>query len=132
MSDITVFIDSIGRTILGQVDDSSTDSVLAVRNPSIVNVNVGEDGQISVQLFPYVFREFLVGESRTEGVVWQFNKSTLTVNAGIELDDRLTQQYQALFIDPPVEAPVPEDTGADPEVVELFDDEDAGEPAAAE
>ena len=129
MSQVTVFIDNIGRTILGQVDDTSTDSILAVRNPSIVNVNVGEQGQISVQLFPYVFREFLRGDSRESGVVWKFNRGTITENAGIELDERLTSQYNTLFIDPPA-APEAAASEEEPEVVELFDDEGTQEAEA--
>tara|TARA_R110000851_G_scaffold47405_1_gene114937 strand:+ start:440 stop:841 length:402 start_codon:yes stop_codon:yes gene_type:complete len=123
MSDnLVLFIDNIGRTVIGAEEPkSSTKTSLAVKNPAIVNVQVQEDGQISVQLFPFMFREFLTGASRDDGVVWRFNTNNITQNRGIELDERLTTQYVNLFLDP---APVaPTAPASDPQVVELFDDE---------
>jgi hypothetical protein len=127
--DIVLFVDNIGRALVGQ-QEASTAKSLSVRNPAIVNVNVAENGQISVQLFPFVFREFLAGKSREDGVVWKFNKATIIENTGMEVDDRLTEQYTKLFIDPPPEMPAQQPVGSEaaPEVVKLFDDEDEDVP----
>jgi hypothetical protein len=126
-NNIVVFVDNIGRTIIGSEVDSSTKSELAVKNPAVVNVQVGEDGQISVQLFPFVFREFVTGASREDGVVWNFNKSTITQTSGIELEERLTTQYVNLFLSPPPVPQAPPAADEEPEVVKLFDDEEASD-----
>lgn len=134
MNNIIVFVDGIGRAIIGsEQSELSTDTQVAVKNPSIINVNVGENGQISVQLFPFVFRELLVGDSRENGVVWKYNRSSITENTGVELDERLTTQYENLFLNPPPEAPPVEaaDT-SEPEVVQLFDDENGDDTATSE
>jgi hypothetical protein len=134
MNNIIVFVDGIGRAIIGsEQSELSTDTQVAVKNPSIINVNVGENGQISVQLFPFVFRELLVGDSRENGVVWKYNRSSITENTGVELDERLTTQYENLFLNPPPEAPLVEaaDT-SEPEVVQLFDDEKEDETTTSE
>jgi hypothetical protein len=129
IKDIVLFVDDIGRTVVGvEETKTSTKTTLAVKNPAIVNVQVQQDGQISVQLFPFVFREFLTGASRDDGVIWKFKTNNITQNTGIELEDRLTTQYINLFIDAPQVQPAPptEESG-EPEVVQLFDDEE--EPA---
>ena len=78
MSDnnITSFVDSVGRVIVARnADEKSTDSKLAVTNPSVVNINVNQEtGQISVQLLPYIFREFIALEKRFDKHVWFFNR----------------------------------------------------------
>ena len=70
MSDnnITSFVDSVGRVIVArEATEKSTDDKVAVTNPSVVNINVNqESGQISVQLLPYIFREFITPEKRYE------------------------------------------------------------------
>ena len=72
---VTSFVDSVGRVIVARVvDDKTTSDKLAVTNPSVVNVNVNqESGQISVQLLPYIFREFITEEKRFDKHVWFFN-----------------------------------------------------------
>ena len=86
MSDknLTVFVDGIGRTVVGEVVDDK-DTTLVVRNPSIIHVVPNQQtGQISVQLLPFFFKEFT--KSTTGDVDWTFNKDTLTTNTGLDRD----------------------------------------------
>ena len=120
MDNITAFVDSVGRVVVGQIQKSQDKQYLEVKEPAVVNVQVNqENGQISVQLLPYVFREFVKPETREAGVVWKFNKSAITVSDNLELDDPICNQYKNLFT-----KPVATPEKKEPEVVKLFDDED--------
>lgn len=101
---ITAFVDSVGRIIVARENTSaSTDDKLAVTNPSVVNINVNqESGQITVQLLPYIFREFISTETRYEQHTWDFNKSQITTSSDISLDDSITTQYINIFETEPV------------------------------
>jgi hypothetical protein len=126
MDKITAFVDSVGRTIIGRVT-SDTTKQLTVTNPAIVSMNVQQDtGQISVQLLPYVFAEFIAEDVRNN-VSWSFNKQTLVTSSNIKLDNRILQQYVQIIENPPVMQPQPVqqpvDNQNEPEVVKLFDDE---------
>lgn len=123
MDNITAFIDNVGRTIIGQATET-TDSTITVTNPAIVNMTVQQDtGQISVQLLPYIFVEF-VHESVRKDLTWVFNKNTITQSPNIVLDDRIVQQYSQIIVSPPPTPQVaPGTPTSDTEVVKLFDDE---------
>lgn len=101
---ITAFVDSVGRIIVARENTSaSTDDKLAVTNPSVVNINVNqESGQITVQLLPYIFREFISTETRYKQHTWDFNKSQITTSSDISLDDSITTQYINIFETEPV------------------------------
>ena len=127
---VTSFVDSVGRVIVGRaVDEKTTAEKLAISNPSVVNINVNqESGQISVQLLPYIFREFIAAEKRFEKNIWFFNTNQVTIGEDIELDDSVVQQYISIFETPPAEQPAQaEVTGVttEQESVELFDEEPA-------
>lgn len=124
MDNITAFVDSVGRVIVGQKQEDSTDKVLKVKEPAVVNVQISqENGQISVQLLPYVFREFITESAREQGVVWEFNRSNVTTSENIELDEPIKNQYKNIFTKPVAKAEQPA-AKQEPEVVKLFDDED--------
>lgn len=91
MSNI-VFIDQIGRTILGKLT-SSTESQIIVKNPAMINVNQLQNGQLQVQIFPLFFREFIEESEREKGTTWTFNKSQITVSADTVVDSKLVDQY---------------------------------------
>ena len=56
---LTVFVDSVGRTVLGEVLEQNKHT-MTVKNPAIVHVQPNaQTGQISVQLIPFFFKEFL-------------------------------------------------------------------------
>jgi len=116
---VTSFVDSVGRVIVARaVDDKTTDDKLAVTNPSVVNVNVNqESGQISVQLLPYIFREFIAAESRYDKHVWFFNTSQITTCEDFKIDSAVENQYIGIFETEP--APPAEEAS---EPVEAFDD----------
>ena len=123
MSDKVIsFVDSVGRVIVArEASDKSTDNKLAVTNPSVVNINVNqESGQITVQLLPYIFREFIVKEKRFDKHVWFFNKCQITSSEDIEIDEAVVNQYIGIFETVPAPA---EEQSAEGETVELFDDE---------
>jgi len=124
MDNITAFVDSVGRVIVGQKQEDSTDKVLKVKEPAVVNVQISqENGQISVQLLPYVFREFITESAREQGVIWEFNRSNVTTSENIELDEPIKNQYKNIFTKPVAKAEQPA-AKQEPEVVKLFDDED--------
>jgi hypothetical protein len=125
MNNITAFVDSVGRVIVGQKLKSKAANVLKIKEPAVVNVQVNQQsGQISVQLLPFVFREFVTQQARDEGVVWDFNKDTCVTSENIVLEDNICKQYEGIFTKPvatPASAP---QAAEEPEVVKLFDDED--------
>lgn len=132
MNKIIAFVDNVGRVIIGQ--DLGDDDVgrRKIKEPAIVNVQVSDDnGQISVQLLPFIFREFISPHSRDEGVEWYFEKCNMTTSENLDLDDNIKLQYKNIFTRPVAQpqsnlndmekqqaAPV------EPETVKLFDDED--------
>lgn len=94
---LTTFLDSLGRTIIGDlVADKTTKTHLAVKNPVIVHiVPVGQTGQMTVQLLPVFFKEFLA--DKTEDTVWLYNKQLITESDNVVFDFKLTAQYQQMF-----------------------------------
>lgn len=124
MSDnnITAFVDSVGRVIVGrEAATESTDSQLAISNPAVVNINVNqESGQISVQLLPYIFREFITAEKRYEKHIWKFNRNQITACDSIDIDQAVSNQYVGIFETEPAPTIVDSSSG---ESVELFDEE---------
>lgn len=134
MSDKVIsFVDSVGRVIVArEASDKSTDSKLAVTNPSVVNINVNqESGQITVQLLPYIFREFIVKEKRYDKHTWFFNNSQITTSEGIEIDEPVVNQYISIFETVPAPAPK-EEQPVEGDTVELFDDEESGKDSKSE
>ena len=122
---LTVFVDTVGRTVVGESLEE-TAKVLTVKNPAIVHVQPNpQTGQISVQLIPFFFKEFLKDQTKGD-TVWEFLKSNLTVAKDIELDDRLVTQYSNMYsvIQSPGAGVVTSDVdtpGKDAPVIKLFD-----------
>ena len=118
MSNITAFIDNVGRVIVGQSVETKSKTIMKIKEPAVVNVQVNqENGQISVQLLPFLFREFVKADVHKEGVVWNFNKSTVVVSENLELEENIINQYKNIFQREPAPAPT-----ENPEVVKLFDE----------
>lgn len=119
MSNIKAFVDNVGRVIVGEHLETKND-IMSIKEPAVVNVQVNqESGQISVQLLPFIFREFVKSEAREAGVVWKFNIKNTVTSDNIELDEPIIQQYKNIFNKPVAAAAKPKE----PEVVKLFDDE---------
>ena len=107
-----VFLDTIGRTIIGEVI-TQDESFVTVKNPAVVACEADRtNGRISLQLFPVFFKEFQA--DRSAPTLWKYSvKNMSAVADGFELDFRFEGQYQALF------APV-----AEQPVIKLFNDEE--------
>lgn len=118
---LTAIVDSVGRVVLGRHDqENSTKTVLNLRNPAVVNIQVDQQsGQISVQLIPYIFKEFVKSDLREAGVTWRFQRSAIVISDDLVLEDNIVSQYEKIF-----------ETA--PEPVELFDEAEEVEAAAEE
>ena len=124
---LVVFVDQLGRSVVAeQVSDSKTE--VEVKNPSIVHVVPNQQtGQISVQLIPYFFKEFLKPGTEDK-VSWKFLKANITVSRNLQLDEKLEVQYHNMYS--LIHVPEPGTLGnqiadvgaADAPVVKLFDD----------
>lgn len=112
---IKVFIDHVGHTIVGEV--ISSDKSLEVKNPAILIAAPNNTGQLTVQLVPVFFKEFVKASKREDGVVF-FYPIDKVVKSEVELDERLTEQYVNMF------NPTQKIENKETPVVKLFDDED--------
>lgn len=124
---LTVFVDSVGRTIIGD-EVSRSKTSLVVKSPAIIHVVPNpQTGQITVQLLPYFFKEFTKDGVGGGEATWTFNLSGLVMSEGVELDDKLVNQYKNVYSpivtpDAGLGAPVGAGVGGDSKVVKLFDD----------
>ena len=98
LTNLVPFVDSVGRIILGRTVKkiSKTAKTISVKNPAIVNIQMQEDGQVSVQLIPYMFKEFLVEQNQKE-TVWEFDLNQITFSYDVQVDERITEQYAQVF-----------------------------------
>lgn len=120
---LVAIVDSVGRVILGRQDSkSSTKTTTAIKNPAVVNIQVDQQsGQISVQLIPFIFREFVKADLRADGVTWNFNTSNIVTSSDLVLEDNIVDQYEKIFETPEPELQVnTEELQAEP--VEVFED----------
>lgn len=115
MSNI-VFIDQIGRTIFGQLVQS-TENHIEVKNPAMINVNQMQNGQLQVQIFPLFFREFIEESEREKGTTWVFNKSQITTTDDTIVDQKLVDQYNRVVGNVAAVTPT-----AGPATIKLFDE----------
>lgn len=116
MSNKVTFIDQIGRTVLGELVERS-ESQLVVRNPAMINVNQLQNGQLQVQIFPLYFSEFIAESERAKGTVWRFNLAQVATADSLQVDTRISEQYDRVFGAKVAPA------AAEPSVIKLFDDE---------
>lgn len=121
---LTTILDAVGRTILGEtVADKTNDTVLALKNPVVLNV-VPQDqsGKMSVQLLPIFFREFL--PDKTSDVVFLYKKNNVTETDIETIDFRLGAQYSQMFNKNNVFVPPAEPSPGQPgnSVINLFDE----------
>jgi hypothetical protein len=92
---LIIFLDSIGRLILGEKVDSTDDKNFNVKNPVVIMINGDQTGKMSVQLFPLFFREFLADKSSE--VILHYKKDAITLSNIETLDFRLQTQYTQMF-----------------------------------
>lgn len=110
---LTVFLDAIGRTLIGKIkNDEGDDKIALIQNPALMQIQANpQNNELRLQILPVLFKEFL--SDKTQHTVWRYNKSSITVIQDIEYSGQLIAQYEQMF-------PVP---NAQPKVVKLFDDE---------
>ena len=130
---LTVFLDTIGRTIIGE-KTGETDDYLEIKNPVVINVvpqqtqdpNTGQTIQrMALQLFPVFFREFLA--DKEQAVVFNYQKKNITMSNDFSLEFKVAIQYDQLFMnigtmsqnaEPAVASTATKTDG----VIKLFDD----------
>jgi hypothetical protein len=112
---IKIFIDHVGHTIVGEV--ISSDKSLEVKNPAILIAAPNANGQLTVQLVPVFFKEFIKASKREDGVVFSYPIDKV-VQSEAELDERLTEQYVNMF------RAAQKSENKETPVIKLFDDEE--------
>ena len=120
---LTVILDSVGRTILGETVTTTDTTKVSIKNPVVLHVIPADSqGKMSVQLLPLFFREFLGDKSGDVTVNYDANRiSTTDIDA---LDFRLQAQYSQMFnksnnFSAPAAQP---SGGANQSVINLFDE----------
>lgn len=118
-----IFLDTVGRTIMGILSDTTDDKILNVNNPVVIMVGGDNTGKMTVQLFPLFFREFLA--DKNTDVVFSYKKDTVTFSDINAIDFRLQAQYTQMFsktntFGSPEAQPQPPAT--EQKVVNLFDE----------
>jgi len=110
---LTLFLDSIGRTLMGEIIET-TDQTVRVKNPIVIDVvHEQASGKVTLQMLPLFFREFLHNSS--DPLVWSFTKSRLTFCENGSVNNSLAAQYTQIFSTQPPRA-VSQDT------IKLFED----------
>ena len=114
------FIDNSGRAILGVAAEDTAD-ILKIDNPVMVLVQQQENGQMAVQLYPLFFAEFIkVKEDDSRSTTFTYNKASIAIGSGFELDPRIIEQYEKIIN--PTLVPVGNEAVEDAEVIKLFDE----------
>jgi hypothetical protein len=94
-TNLTVFLDNIGRTIIGKVSNE-TDEILSVENPALVHIQANpQTSQLQLQILPLFFKEFQ--EVKSDPTVWNYKKSTITLSEKIVFAAQFSAQYEQLF-----------------------------------
>lgn len=115
---LTVFLDTIGRTIIGKVASETTDA-LAVENPAVVHVQPNpQTNQLQLQILPLFFREFQA--DRNQATVWNYRKANITTCDDVTFAVQFISQYEQMFRVVEAAPPAPE-----PQVIKLFEDDEA-------
>lgn len=119
MSKTISFINHVGQSIVGELVEEKG-SNLHVKNPAILHVQPGQNGQLQVQLIPLLFKEFVAADKRNDGVIFTFNKNNI-VTCDASLDARIEEQYSRITSNVPAASPRGGDAKESP-VIKLFDD----------
>lgn len=111
---VKVFIDHVGHTIVGEFQ-SETKNLLKVKNPAILIASPNNNGQLTVQLIPVFFKEFVKVENREAGISADYPLDKV-VPLNVELDVRLLEQYVSMF------KPTPKVESKEAPTIKLFDE----------
>lgn len=111
---LTVFLDNIGRTIIGKIVDQD-DSILSIENPALVHIQANpQTNQLQLQILPLFFKEFQA--DKNSPTLWTFKKGNITTSGDIPFAPQFIAQYEQMF-------QPPQTTPQEAKVVRLFDDE---------
>jgi len=96
--DYIIFIDQVGRTILGVKTHTNTTSITRVENPVMIAVQQQQNGQMAVQLFPLFFQEFVVPnkDSKARHNYFEYNNDNITKGVDFDIDERIISQYEKI------------------------------------
>jgi len=122
---LIVFLDTVGRTVLGEEVESSNSALLAVKNPVVIEtVPVDNAGKMSIRLLPIFFKGFLADQSKD--VVISYNRNVVSITDIDALDFRLQAQYTQMnnpnnsFVSQGT--PTPSEDSSSKNVINLFDE----------
>ena len=116
----TTFIDNAGRAIFAELESETPDNLVA-KNPVMITVQQGENGQMAVQLFPLFFQEFVQpSEDDTRANYFTYSKNNIAVGSNFQIESRIADQYEKIVN--PVLVPAGQTAGEEAEVIKLFDD----------
>lgn len=129
-NDYVMFMDSIGHIFLSKFE-SETETDVKVVNPLIISSEEKPGQGMNVQFFPLLFREFQ--GDKNEATKWTLPKSMFAFMDTIQLDVRLTTQYERIFAPisnvmphihgtPSQTSPQNSQAPADTPVIKLFDE----------
>jgi hypothetical protein len=116
--DIITYIDSIGRTCFGELEER-TDEGIKVKSPAMIMVTPNDAANMKVDVMPLFFTEFSNGEPPVF-----FYKNTQFVEVLISMSDKILEHYNAKINTKPEPNPEPVVTALPEEVPEvtLFED----------
>jgi len=118
----TTFIDNAGRAIFAELESETTDNLVA-KNPVMITVQQGENGQMAVQLFPLFFQEFVQPDKDdSRANYFTYSKNNLAVGTNFQIEARIADQYEKIVNPVLVPANQPAGAGEEAEVIKLFDD----------
>lgn len=117
-TNIIVFQDRIGRTVIGTKVGEANDKML-IKNAAVILVAQTETNrQIQVQMIPLLINEFLSDLTRHNGIVWEYSTQDTVRAVEVELDEKLVTQYKRVFNEVVIETPT--SAGGAP-IIKLFD-----------
>ena len=119
----TTFIDNAGRAIFTEVASETKDTFVA-KNPVMITVQQGEQGQMAVQLFPLFFQEFVQpGENDSRANYFTYYKNNIAIGTDFQIEPRIAEQYEKI-VNPQLvpNTPNQQNNQREPEVIKLFDD----------
>ena len=118
----TTFIDNAGRAIFAELKSETPDNLVA-KNPVMITVQQGENGQMAVQLFPLFFQEFVQpSKDDSRANYFTYSKGNIAVGSDFEIESRIVDQYHKIVNPVLVPADQPAGAGDEAEVIKLFDD----------
>ena len=118
----STFIDNAGRAVFAEVE-ADTPEELIVKNPVMITVQQGEQGQMAVQLFPLFFQEFVTpDDNEARANYFTYRKSNIAVGTGFSIESRIVEQYEKI-VNPTLVPNTPvAGNNEEPEVIKLFDE----------